>query len=806
MAVVSTQTPSSIYPSHLLEETPEFQDVIASSPPPTDDADLAAVRVGAVLWKLRSSNAWYRRRYWVDTQNMRLHYEPSHKPFWCNAKQHVDILDIKDARLGWKTDVFNLAGRLAEKKRAKDPQRPPMLREDCCFSIIHGRENKSLDLVASDPETAATWVRGFKSLMTVVHAVEKRRSDQQWLKLLFNQADKDGSGALSFDECCQLLLQLNMKIDPEAAMKLFQISNVNKRKIKDKQAIDAEEFIQFYQLLLVRPEIETLFRKYSEDDGASMSPNGLRQFLEKEQSMKDVKAEFAVGLIRRFDPSPSKEMGRMTLAGFTALMTSPMFEILDESQRDQIVQNMTHPLSHYFMASSHNTYLTGNQLTSESSIEAYISVLKNGCRCIELDLWDGPDGEPVIYHGNTLTGTVPVKDVLNDAIKPFAFKTSTYPLFLSFENHLCLEQQAVLATQIKDAIGDLLCLMDVADMKELPSPEQLRNKIIIKAKKYMSIGSHNAPSPTSNSSPAPSPTPGKEEQPAENNQSSSQPVVPLPDANSSQQEKTLQPIAKDLFDMVNICEAVKFHGFANSLKKDKCYHISSFSEGKALDLITESSEDFVRHTTRQLVRIYPAATRTTSSNFSPFPHWAVGSQVVALNYQTNSKEMRMYRGFFRQNGNCGYVLKPQYLINNTFPLPLQHDKLQKYLKVRIISGQYLPKVGENENSIVDPYVTIKILGHSADTFSFRTRVVANNGFNPYWDEAVEVFLRAPELAVICFTVKDSQTIGASRFIGSYSLPVNHISPGYRHVPLVRNGEPLSSATICIQVEMKDLND
>lgn len=76
--------------------------------------------------------------------------------------------------------------------------------------------------------------------------------------------------------------------------------------------------------------------------------------------------------------------------------------------------------------------------------------------------------------------------------------------------------------------------MDVADMKELPSPEQLRNKIIIKAKKYMSIGSHNAPSPTSNSSPAPSPTPGKEEQPAENNQSSSQPVVPLPDANSSQ--------------------------------------------------------------------------------------------------------------------------------------------------------------------------------------------------------------------------------------------------------------------------------
>jgi len=41
----------------------------------------------------------------------------------------------------------------------------------------------------------------------------------------------------------------------------LKISNVNKRKIKGEQALDAEEFIQFYQLLLVRPEIETLFRK-----------------------------------------------------------------------------------------------------------------------------------------------------------------------------------------------------------------------------------------------------------------------------------------------------------------------------------------------------------------------------------------------------------------------------------------------------------------------------------------------------------------------------------------------------------------
>lgn len=52
-----------------------------------------------------------------------------------------------------------------------------------------------------------------------------------------------------------------------------------------------------------------------------MSPNGLRQFLEKEQSMKDATAELAVCLIRQFDPSPSKEMGRMTFSGKSILFS-----------------------------------------------------------------------------------------------------------------------------------------------------------------------------------------------------------------------------------------------------------------------------------------------------------------------------------------------------------------------------------------------------------------------------------------------------------------------------------------------------
>lgn len=53
--------------------------------------------------------------------------------------------------------------------------------------------------------------------------------------------------------------------------------------------------------------------------------------------------------------------------------------------------------------------IPGHQLTGKSSVEMYRQCLLAGCRCVELDFWNGRTEEPVIVHGYTLVPDISAK-------------------------------------------------------------------------------------------------------------------------------------------------------------------------------------------------------------------------------------------------------------------------------------------------------------------------------------------------------------------------------------------------------------
>uniref|UniRef100_A0AAV2KCZ7 Phosphoinositide phospholipase C n=1 Tax=Knipowitschia caucasica TaxID=637954 RepID=A0AAV2KCZ7_KNICA len=265
-------------------------------------------------------------------------------------------------------------------------------------------------------------------------------------------------------------------------------------------------------------------------------------------------------------------------------------------------------------------------------------------------------------------------------------------------------------------------------------------------------------------------------------------------------------LCRELSDLVSLCKSVQFRDFDVSKREQKYWEICSFNEVDANRYANEFPEEFVCYNKRFLSRVYPTPMRIDASNMNPQDFWKCGCQIVAMNYQTPGLMMDLNLGWFRQNGNCGYVLRPAIMreevsyfsANARDSLPGVSAQL---LHIKVISGQNLPKPRGSaaKGDVVEPYIYVEIHGIPADCAEQRTKTVAQNGDNPIFDESFEFQINLPELAVLRFVVLDDDYIG-DEFIGQYTIPFECLQPGYRHVPLQSlTGEFLPNTTLFVHV-------
>ncbi|XP_060600026.1 1-phosphatidylinositol 4,5-bisphosphate phosphodiesterase eta-2-like isoform X4 [Ruditapes philippinarum] len=729
------------------------------------DALLRELSNGAMLHKIKGGGILYTRQFFLDSKSLKLSYTGSQRRFRKKSTSWA-LSSIEEIREGEK----DYAKRLDHHDRGK------------AFCVVFGSNHDVLYLLAPNYDIRDKWVKGMRYALQLNQFLKQKETDKFWICEAFDRADKNADERLDFEEVMTLLKSLNADMDRGYVREMFNAADC--RRVKgEKPTLDRGEFVQFYTVLTERPEVEELYVKYAKDVGY-MTSSDLQMFLTQDQKETDVTIERCKEIIVVYEPQPEmKKAEKMSLIGFRCFLVSQQQHLFNRSHR-RVYQDMTQPMTNYFMNSSHNTYLAEDQLKGPSRVECYISALKRGCRCVELDCWDGNDGEPVIYHGYTLTSKILFLDVIK-AVKDYAFVTSPYPVTLSIENHCSIEQQNKMAEFMVEVFGDMLHYYD--SLPEVaPSPHELKNKILVKGKKLKITAEQ----------------PDADEEVTDEDESA--------DANDNvQQQKKKEKKLKLSKKLSQIVGMTSVH-FTNTQEipsgKGK-FTVVSLVEKKISKLLDSEIDAVSRYTRSVLIRTYPDGTRTNSSNYNPVPMWCGGCQVVALNFQTGGEEMQLLHGRFLDNGNSGYVLKPPCLQSDEGFMAVMGTKpcIGKRLIIQVISGFQLPKPKDSKKGeIIDPFLKVEIHGVQRDSQGKKTAVVKNNGFKPVWNERLLFDIEVPELALVRFVVYDSDRY-VDDFIGYYVVPVNSIVEGYRHFPLFdKNGDQYEQALVFVHVKVEDL--
>uniref|UniRef100_A0A3P8UNA9 1-phosphatidylinositol 4,5-bisphosphate phosphodiesterase n=1 Tax=Cynoglossus semilaevis TaxID=244447 RepID=A0A3P8UNA9_CYNSE len=668
---------------------------------------------------------------------------------------------------------------------------------------------------------------------------------KEWAEELFNLASNLLVQNMSREACLEkAYTRLKLQLNPEGRIpvkNIFRMFSADRKRVETalencnlpsgrNDSIPQEDFTpEVYSMFLSnicpRSELDHIFSDVGAKSHSYLTVEQMTEFInnvQRDPRLNEIlypplKPEQVQLLMDKYEPNPSlAEQGQISMEGFARYLHCEENSIIPPEKLDQS-EDMTFPLSHYFINSSHNTYLTAGQLAGNSSVEMYKQVLLSGCRCIELDCWKGrtTEEEPVITHGFTMTTEISFKEVI-EAIAECAFKTSPFPVILSFENHVdSPKQQAKMAEYCRSIFGDALLMEPLEKYPlesgvPLPSPMELMGKILVKnkkkhhktngsTKKKLSEQVSNTYSDSSSVCEPSSPSAVEAESEDDDDDDDDCKKGSMDEGTAGSEAFATE----EMSNLVIYIQPVKFNSFEASKKISRSYQMSSFVETKALEQLTKSPVEFVEYNKMQLSRIYPKGTRVDSSNYNPQLFWNAGCQLVALNFQTIDLSMQLNLGMYEYNGKCGYRLKPEFMRRpdkhfDPFTESTVDGIVANTLSVKIISGQFL------SDKKVGTYVEIDMFGLPVDTKrkAFKTKTSQGNAINPVWEEEAIVFKKVvlPTLASLRIAVFEE----GGKFIGHRIIPVSAIRPGYHYISL-RNekNQSLTLPALFVYVEVKD---
>ncbi|XP_011874152.1 PREDICTED: 1-phosphatidylinositol 4,5-bisphosphate phosphodiesterase-like isoform X1 [Vollenhovia emeryi] len=762
--------------------------------------------------------------------------------YWQSEGKDGDVIElcqVSDIRAGGVPKDPKLFDKLLSKHGEQLEEKSLTI----CSGVDYTNTNYQ-HVVCPDPATAKVWLDGVRS---ITHNVKANNVcpltclKKHWMRL---RMLVDPNGKVPVKVVARTFASgKTEKLVYQCLSELGLPSGKNDVIEPDDFTFDA--FYALYHKICPRNDIEELFQSITAGKADTINLEQLITFLNEKQrdpTLNEILYPFydekrAMEIINDYEQNEVARNERtMTKDGFIRYLMSdenaPVF--LD---RLDVYMDMDQSLAHYYINSSHNTYLSGRQFGGKSSVEMYRQVLLAGCRCVELDCWDGKgeDEEPIITHGKAMCTDILFKDVIY-AVRDTAFVTTEYPVILSFENHCSKKQQYKLAKYCDEILGDLLLREPLKEYPlepgvPLPPPSMLKRKILIKNKRLkLEVEKQELElfkqgqfviedEIKEDASAPPSIAAVVEQQPVKEEISETITSVGIVQQQSvtgsvGLGESIELVVAQNyigsttnvhpwLSSMVNYAQPIKFASFDEAEEKNLHHNMSSFAETTGLNYLKTSAIEFVNYNKRQMSRIYPKGTRADSSNYMPQVFWNAGCQMVSLNFQTADLPMQLNQGKFEYNGSSGYLLKPDFMrrADRSFD-PFAESPVDGVIatqcSVQVIAGQFL------SDKKVGTYVEVEMYGLPTDTIrkEFRTRVVPANGLNPVYNEEPFLFRKVvlPDLAALRFAVYDESN---GKLLGQRIVPLDGLQAGYRHIALRTEANfPMSLPMLFCNIDIK----